>query len=164
MEYQAAWRRLLVAALFLIAAGARGGQPPAQQTAEAPTSTVFDALEDAGVISGRLHVPMALVFNGRGELTLKTHGRPPGDISGLVARALSGGEPHQPTFTLDYLRSMFFVDTSSSVERGALVYVSMAEGLCPPCEGLLAEYDSALEAVRRDADVSVFVLMVHPDR
>lgn len=31
-------------------AWATGGQPPAQQAAEAPTSAVFDALEEAGAL------------------------------------------------------------------------------------------------------------------
>lgn len=58
---------------------------------------------------------------------LKTHGRPPEDVSELV-------------------------------------YVSMEEALCPPCRGLVAEYDSALEALLHDTDVSVFVLTIRSGR
>lgn len=164
MEYQAAWRGLLIAGLILLGAGAWGGEPPAQLKAEASTSDVFDALEHAGVISGHLQLPMVLAFDGRGELTLKIHGRPTEDSSALVAAALSGGEAHQPIFTLNRFRSMFFADTKPFPDNRALVYLTMEESICPPCKELIAEYFSALEASMRDADVSVYVLTIRPDR
>lgn len=164
MGAQPAWSGLLVTMAISLATPGWGGPPSPRMEAEASTSAVFDGLENAGVISGHLPVPMLLVFNIHGKLTLKIQGGPPPDVSAQVTHALHGGEPVLPEFSLAQLESMFFPHTESRANSTAIVYITMDESICPPCEGLVAKYQSILEAPLSDERASVYILTIHPDR
>lgn len=164
MAGQPAWSGLLVTMAISLATAAWGGPPSPRMEAEASTSAVFDGLENAGVVSGHLPVPMLLVFNTHGKLTLRIQGGPPPDVSAQVSVALHGSKPIHPEFSLDQLESMFFPHTKSRANGTAIVYITMDESICPPCEGLVAEYQNALEAPLTEAGASIYMVTVRPDR
>lgn len=163
MASRSACRVLLIMLLSLAYARAWGGGQATPMEAAAPMRAVFETLAGAGVISGQLHAPMVMVFNHQDQLALTIRGRAPEGVLGRVEAALRDSDADQPEVRLEELTSRFFPDTSSSRGGGTIFFITMDAAICSPCNALVAEYFAALGALRRDAQISMFMLTIQRD-